>query len=178
MDKTEKKLNSQVVYDGKIMTVTKDEVLCPNNLKAVREIVHHHGGVGILFKVDDKFIFEKQYRYALGEEIIEMPAGKLEKGESPLYAAERELLEETGYRPLEMIFLGEMYPTCGYSSEIIHLYYCPKAVKEERHLDRDENIELIYLNLEEIDKLISENKIKDSKSITAIYLYKNKILKI
>ena len=176
MDKTEKTIKSEIVYDGKIMTVTKDQVLCPNNLEAMREIVHHKGGVGILFKIEDKFILEKQYRYALNEEIIEMPAGKLEKDELPLEAAKRELLEETGYRPLEMVFLGDMYPTCGYSSEVIHLYYCPKAVKEERHLDRDENIELIYLTLPEIEKMISDNTIKDSKTIAAIYLFKNKVL--
>ena len=176
MDKVEKKLSSNVVYDGKIFTVTKDDVLCPNGEKAIREILHHRGGVGILFKVDDKFIFEKQYRYALQEEIIEMPAGKLEKGEVPLEAAKRELLEETGYRPIEMIHLGDSYPTPGYSSEVIHLYYCPKAVKEVRHLDSDENIDLIYLTLEEIEKLIAENTIKDSKTVAAIYLYKSKIL--
>ena len=176
MDKEEKKLSSKVVYDGKVIKVSKDDVLCPNGLESMREIVHHRGGVGILFKVEDKFIFEKQFRYALGEEIIEMPAGKLEEGEIPLEAAKRELLEETGYRPLEMIHLGDSYPTPGYSSEIIHLYYCPKAVKEERHLDRDENIDLIYLTLDEIEKLIAENAIKDSKTIAAIYLYKSKRL--
>ena len=177
MDKKEKTLNSETVYDGKIMRVTKDEVLCSNGMKAMREIVHHRGGVGILFQVDGKFIFERQYRYALNEEIIEMPAGKLEKGEEPLEAAKRELLEETGYRPLEMIHLGDSYPTGGYSSEVIHLYYCPKAIKEERHLDNDECIDLIYLSLEEIEKMIAENTIKDSKSVAAIYLYKSKILK-
>ena len=176
MDKKEKTISSTLVYDGKIIHVNKDEVLCTNGLTSLREIVHHRGGVGILFKIEDKFILEKQYRYALNEEIIEMPAGKLEKDELPLEAAKRELLEETGYRPLEMVFLGDMYPTCGYSSEVIHLYYCPKAVKEERHLDRDENIELIYLTLPEIEKMISDNTIKDSKTIAAIYLFKNKVL--
>ena len=176
MDKEEKKLSGQVVYDGKIFIVTKDDVSCPNGQKAIREIVHHRGGVAILFKVDDKFIFERQYRYALQEEIIEMPAGKLEKGETPLEAAKRELLEETGYRPLEMVHLGDSYPTGGYSSEVIHLYYCPKAVKEVRHLDSDENIELIYLSLEEIEKMIADNTIKDSKTVAAIFLYKQKVL--
>ena len=174
MSKVEKKLSSELVYDGRVIKVSKDEVMCPNGQESLREIVHHRGGVGILFKVDDKFIFEKQYRYALGEEIIEMPAGKLEEGEIPLEAAKRELLEETGYRPLEMVHLGDSYPTPGYSSEVIHLYYCPKAVKEERHLDKDEDIELIYLTLEEIEQMIADGKIKDSKTVAAIFLYKTK----
>ena len=148
----------------------------PNGNESMREIVHHRGGVGILFKLGDKFVFERQYRYAFNEEIIEIPAGKLEEGEIPLPAAERELLEETGYRPLEMIFLGDMYPTVGYSDEVIHLYYCEKAKKEERHLDNDECIDLFMLSMEEIDELIASNKIKDSKSIAAVYLYKAKIL--
>ena len=177
MEKIEKTLKVEKIYDGKVIKVTKEEVLCPNQEKSIREIVHHRGGVGILFQVNGKFIFEKQYRYAMNEEIIEMPAGKLEEGEIPLEAAKRELLEETGYRPLEMIHLGDNYPTPGYSTEVIHLYYCPKANKEERHLDSDECIDLIYLSLEEVEKLIQENKIKDSKSIAAIYLYKTKILK-
>ena len=174
MSKVEKKLSSELVYDGRVIKVSKDQVKCPNGEQSIREIVHHRGGVGILFKVDDKFIFEKQYRYALGEEIIEMPAGKLEEGEIPLEAAKRELLEETGYRPLEMVHLGDSYPTPGYSSEVIHLYYCPKAVKEERHLDKDEDIELIYLTLEEIEQMIADGKIKDSKTVAAIFLYKTK----
>ena len=177
MDKTEKTIKIEQIYNGRVINLTKDEVKCPNGENAIREIVHHRGGVAILYKADDKFIFEKQYRYALNEEIIEVPAGKLEEGEIPLEAAKRELLEETGYRPLEMIHLGDSYPTPGYSSEVIHLYYCPKAVKEERHLDKDENIDLIYLSLEEIEELIANNEIKDSKSVAAIHLYRSKIFK-
>ena len=178
MDKKETKLNSEQIYEGRVISLRRDEVLCPNGQKSIREVVSHLGGVGILIKVGDKFIIEKQFRYALGKEIYELPAGKLEKGEEPLEAAKRECLEETGYRPLEMIHLGDSYPTGGYSSEVIHLYYCPKAVKEARHLDSDENIELIYLSLEEIEKMIAENTIKDSKTVSAIYLYKSKILGI
>ena len=177
MSKEEKKLNSELIYDGKVVKLSKDEVLCPNGNQSVREIVHHRGGVAILVKIEDKFIFEKQYRYALNEEIYEIPAGKLEEGEIPLEAAKREMLEETGYRPLAIIHLGDMYPTCGYSSEVIHLYYSDKFQKEERHLDSDECIDLLYLSKEEIERLIEDNTIKDSKSIAAFYLYKSKLLK-
>ena len=177
MNKEEKLLSSEVIYNGKVIKVTKDEVLCPNKETSIREIVHHRGGVAILFKVDDKFVFEKQYRYALKEEIYEIPAGKLEEGEIPLEAAKREMLEETGFKPLEMVFLGDMYPTGGYSSEVIHLYYCPKYKQGERHLDTDECIDIIYLSLEEVEKLIKDNIIKDAKSVVAISLYKSLILK-
>ena len=176
MKNQEKKLSSEMIYEGKVIKVSKDEVLCPNGEKSIREIVYHRGGVAILIKVDDKFILEKQYRYAFNEDIYEIPAGKLEEGEIPLPAAERELLEETGYRPLEMVFLGDMYPTVGYSKEVIHLYYCEKHVKEERHLDSDESIDLLFLSLEEIEEMINNNTIKDSKTIAAVHLYKSKIL--
>ena len=177
MDKAEKKISSETIYQGRVINVTKDVVSCPNGNTSLREIVHHRGGVGILFKIDNKFVLERQFRYAFNEEIIEIPAGKLEEGETPLPAAEREMLEETGYRPLEMVFLGDMYPTVGYSNEVIHLYYCERAVKEERHLDNDECIDLFTLSLEEVEDLINTNKIKDSKTIAAFYLYKSKILK-
>ena len=176
MKNQEKKLSSEMTYEGKVISVSKDEVLCPNGEKSIREIVYHRGGVAILVKVDDKFILEKQYRYAFDDDIYEIPAGKLEEGEIPLPAAEREMLEETGFRPLEMVFLGDMYPTVGYSKEVIHLYYCEKHVKEERHLDSDESIDLLFLSLEEIEEMINNNTIKDSKTIAAVHLYKSKIL--
>ena len=176
MNKEEKKISSESIYEGRVIKVSKDVVSCPNGNTSIREIVHHRGGVAVLFKLNDKFVLEKQYRYAFNEEMIEIPAGKLEEGEIPLPAAERELLEETGYRPLEMVYLGDMYPTVGYSKEIIHLYYCEKAQKEERHLDSDECIDLFLLSLEEIEKMIADNTIKDSKTIAALYLYKTKIL--
>ena len=176
MDKTEKTIKSEQIYKGHVVSLKKDTVLCPNGEESLREIITHRGGVGILVKVDDKFVIEKQFRYALGKEIYELPAGKLEADEEPLEAAKRECLEETGYKPLEMIHLGDMSPTCGYSTEIIHFYYCPKSEKAERHLDSDEVIDLMYLTLEEIETMIKEDKIIDSKILAVITLYKNKIL--
>ena len=175
MNKKEKQLNSEKIYEGRILTLRKDEVLCPNGEKSIREVIDHHGGVAILIKIGDKFIVERQFRYAFGQEIYELPAGKLEKDEDPLEGAKRECLEETGYRPLEMIHLGDMYPTCGYSTEVDYIYYCPKSVKEERHLDSDEVIDLLYLSLEEIEELVRQNKINDAKLLCALSLYHAKI---
>ena len=176
MDKKEITIHSEQIYKGHVVSLKKDTVLCPNGEQSLREIITHRGGVGILVKVDDKFIIEKQFRYALGKEIYELPAGKLEADEEPLEAAKRECLEETGYQPLEMIHLGDMSPTCGYSTEIIHFYYCPKSVKQERHLDSDEVIDLMYLSLEEIEQMIKEDQIIDSKILAVLTLYKNKML--
>ena len=176
MDKKEITIHSEQIYKGHVVSLKKDTVLCPNGEQSLREIITHRGGVGILIKADDKFIIEKQFRYALGKEIYELPAGKLEADEEPLEAAKRECLEETGYKPLEMIHLGDMSPTCGYSTEIIHFYYCPKSVKQERHLDSDEVIDLMYLSLEEIEQMIKEDQIIDSKILAVLTLYKNKIL--
>ena len=177
MDKKEKTVKSEQIYDGKVIKVRRDTVICPNGLSSIREIVSHHGGVGILIKVDDKFIIERQYRYAFDEEMYELPAGKLEDNENdPLEAAKREMLEETGYRPLEIIHLGDMYPTCGYSNEIIHLYYSDKHIKEERHLDSDEFIDLMFVSLDELEQMIKDGLIKDSKILSAFSLYKTKIL--
>ena len=176
MDKKEITIHSEQIYKGHVVSLKKDTVLCPNGEQSLREIITHRGGVAILIKVDDKFIIEKQFRYALGKEIYELPAGKLEEGEEPLEAAKRECLEETGYQPLEMIHLGDMSPTCGYSTEIIHFYYCPKSVKQERHLDSDEVIDLMYLSLEEIEQMIKNDQIIDSKILAVLSLYKSKIL--
>ncbi len=176
MDKKEITIHSEQIYKGRVVSLKKDTVLCPNGEQSLREIITHRGGVAILIKVDDKFIIEKQFRYALGKEIYELPAGKLEADEEPLEAAKRECLEETGYKPLEMIHLGDMSPTCGYSTEIIHFYYCPKSIKEERHLDSDEVIDLMYLSLEEIEQMIKEDQIIDSKILAVLSLYKSKIL--
>ena len=176
MDKKEITIHSEQIYKGHVVSLKKDTVLCPNGEQSLREIITHRGGVAILVKVDDKFIIEKQFRYALGKEIYELPAGKLEADEEPLEAAKRECLEETGYKPLEMIHLGDMSPTCGYSTEIIHFYYCPKSIKAERHLDSDEVIDLMYLSLEEIEQMIKEDQIIDSKILAVLTLYKNKML--
>lgn len=172
MNKKEITLKSKKIYQGKVIDVLQDEALTPNGDTSIREVVKHRGGVGIILELSEGFILETQYRYALEKEIIEIPAGKLEENEDPIESAKRELLEETGYRPLNMIFLGDIYPTAGYSSEVIHLYYCNEAVLESRHLDKDEVIDLMIVPLKEIDSLILENKIKDAKTIAAFALYK------
>lgn len=175
----EKKRNSTLIYDGKIIKVTKDIVYLDNGLCTTREIVHHRGGVSILAKdPEGKFLFVKQYRYALQKDFLELPAGKLEKeDETKESAAKRELEEETGYKANSLTFLGTIYPTPGYSTEPLYLFYTDQLQKSQTHFDEDERIELIKLTLEEYQKAILNGTIQDAKTIAALEYYQlmNKI---
>lgn len=164
----EKKVESQVIYNGKIITVYKDKVECPNKKIATREIVRHHGGVGILAVVDDCILLVKQFRYAYNKDTLEIPAGK------------RELEEETGYSCKDMKLINEIYPTTGYCDEIIHLYQAIDPFKVENPLegDEDEFIDLIYMPIDEAYKKVINNEIHDSKTIIAIMkAYTDKYIK-
>ena len=127
----EKQISSQTVFQGKIITVYHDEVECQNGLMAKREIVRHHGGVGILAIIDNHIILVKQYRYAYGEETIEIPAGKLEANEASDLAGQRELEEETGYSCQRLVPVTNIYPTPGYCDEVIHLYQAEELYQKE-----------------------------------------------
>ena len=171
MKKEEKTIKSNVVYDGIIMRVNCDDVEAANGLKVKREIVHHRGGVCVLAVVDGKIPLVKQFRYAYGEEMLELPAGKLEKGEDSYLAGLRELEEEVGLKAESLTDFGEMYPSCGYTNEKIHLYLANNISKVERHLDADECIDVYYFSLDEILLKIKSNEIKDAKTICLVLKY-------
>ena len=174
MKKEEKTLKSNIVYDGKIMVVHNDDVLS-NGLKVTREIVHHNGGVCVLAFWDNKVVMVKQFRYAYKEEMLELPAGKLEKGEDSYRAGIRELEEEVGLKAESLTSLGVMYPSCGYTNEKIYLYIANNVSKVERHLDADENIDIHYFSLEEVVEMIEDGTIKDAKTICLVLKYVNSI---
>lgn len=166
----EKKMDSQTIFQGKIITVYKDKVKCPNEKIATREIVRHHGGVGILATVDDKIILVKQFRYAYNQDTIEIPAGKLEYNEDSNLAGARELEEETGYSAKKLVPITQIYPTPGYCDEIIHLYEAKDVYKVENPLagDEDEFINVLFVPIDEAYQMVIDQKIKDSKTIIAI----------
>lgn len=166
----EKKMDSQTIFQGKIITVYKDKVKCPNEKIATREIVRHHGGVGILATVDDKIILVKQFRYAYNQDTIEIPAGKLEYNEDSNLAGARELEEETGYSTKKLVPITQIYPTPGYCDEIIHLYEAKDVYKVENPLagDEDEFINVLFVPIDEAYQMVIDQKIKDSKTIIAI----------
>ena len=174
MNNEEKTLESEVVFDGKVIHVRKDTVLCPNGKESFREIVDHHGGVGVLAFLEGKIALVKQFRYAYKEVLYEMPAGKLEKGEDPAEGGRRELEEEVGYVADKYEYLGKMYPSCGYTNEIIYLFKAENLRKTHTHLDEDEFLSVEWFSLDEIKKMVVSGQIVDAKTICALYLLDNK----
>ena len=172
----EKKLKSNLIYDGKIIKLYNDDVVCDGDKKSTREYVVHPGGACILPIINDEIIFIKQYRYAYQKDILELPAGKLEKGEDPKDAAKRELEEETGYIAGELIPLGSVYPSVGYTDEVIHLFLGRNLTRGKQHFDYDENIDVVRIKIDDALDMISRDEIKDAKTVIAILKYKEFVL--
>jgi ADP-ribose pyrophosphatase len=168
----EKTLNTKLIYKGKVINLRIDEVLLPNGKKTTREIVEHNGAVAILPLIDENnFLFVRQYRKPLEKILLEIPAGKLEKGENIEECAKRELAEETGYKSDDFKKLASVYLAPGYSSEIIHIFTAKNLKKAKYKPDEDEFLENIVVKKDEALKKISTGEIKDSKTIIAISLY-------
>lgn len=171
MNKEEVTLKENVIYDGKIIKVNCDEVRCPNGRTSKREVVHHRGGVCVLCEVDNKIALITQYRYAYRKELLELPAGKLEVGENPYDAGMREIEEEIGYKAESLIDMGQMYPTCGYSDEIIYLYVAKNPRKTHTNYDEDEFIDIKWYEKEELKSMVLNNEIKDGKTVILLAKY-------
>lgn len=165
----EKTIKENTIFEGRIFTVRKDEVQLPDGHTSTREVAYHNGGVCVApLTEDNELIMVKQFRYPYKEILIELPAGKLEKDENPYDAGMRELEEETGYVTKEMKSLGEFYPTPGYCSEIIHLYYADNLIKKEQKLDEGEFLEVEKIKLKDALKMVLNGEIKDGKTQTII----------
>ena len=172
MDLIEKTLTSDVVYDGKIITVFKDEVELSTGKTSFREVVEHSGGVVIfaLCKKDgvEKVLMVKQFRYPLKHAFLELPAGKLEKGEDPFEAAKRELKEETGYIAEKWQDLGYVFTSPGYSDEKLYLYKAEDLEFVGECPDEGEILIEYEYTIDEIKKMIKNNEITDAKTICAV----------
>ncbi|MBR1592804.1 MAG: NUDIX hydrolase [Ruminococcus sp.] len=165
----EKTLKSDVMYEGVIFTITHDTVELENGNTAIRDVLVHHGGVCVIPVTDNNEIFlVRQFRYPFGTVTTEVPAGKLEKGESHAECGRRELLEETGCTCTEYIYLGEMYPTPAYNSEITHIYLARGLSFEKQSLDPDEFLDVEKIPLSDAVQLVMDGKIKDGKTQVAI----------
>ena len=169
MDLTEKKLESELLYGGKIVKLYRDSVELPNGKTAFREIVRHPGGV-IILPVDGEgnVYMVRQFRYAYDRAILEIPAGKLEYGEEPLAAAKRELEEEIGAVAADWRHLGDIWPTPGFCDEVQHLYLARELTFGETHPDEDEFLEQVRMPFAEAVAMAADGRMQDSKSVVAL----------
>lgn len=156
------------VYDGHVLNLRVDSVLFPSGSVKPREVIEHRPAVGII-AVDSEgcIILVSQYRHAVDEEILEIPAGIVEPGENNLDAAVRELQEEIGYRPASIRKLMSVYSSPGFTNEIITLFYATELTKSKLPEDDDEFINVVKVPLKEAEKMMLDGRIKDGKTVTA-----------
>ena len=171
MDFAEKTVRKNYVYRGKIVNVRCDDATLPDGRPCRREIVEHPGGAAVLCVREGKVALVRQFRYAYGESLYEIPAGKLEAGEDPLLAAQRELGEETGLCARELVLRFVLYPTPGYTNEKIYIYEALGAEKGEQHLDDGEFLNLEYVPVETALCWVEDGTIRDAKTIVALQRY-------
>lgn len=172
MQLKEKTVQKNYVYRGKIINVRRDDAERPDGRPCVREVVEHPGGACVLCVKEGKVLLVKQFRYAYGEEIYEIPAGKLNVGEDPCITAVRELEEETGLISEEIEKLYTIYPTPGYSDERIYIYYVKKFQEGKQALDDGEFLNAEWVSLESAYSMIASGEIKDGKTIVALLHYR------
>jgi len=175
----EKQIETEIVYSGLIVNVKMDIAELQNGKKVKREIVEHPGGVCIVAVTgESKVLLVRQFRYTIKDELLEIPAGKLEKGEDPFECAVRELSEETGYKANEWIDLGVIYPSAGVYSETLYQYLALDLQPGEMQLDENELLSVEEIDIDELIELIMANKIRDAKTIIGVLKAKNYIEKM
>ncbi|MCO6542793.1 MAG: NUDIX hydrolase [Lactobacillus sp.] len=176
MELSEKLLTKKRLFTGKVINLDLEEVCLPNGQHAQREIVHHHGAVGIMALIDNQLLLVKQWREPMQRLTLEIPAGKIEPGQQNLEAeALRELNEETGYQCDSLKKLGGFYSSPGFTDEYLTLFYAPQLEKatHKRPLDDDEFLNLQFLTWEKAQEQIAAGLICDAKTLMAILIWQN-----
>ena len=176
MDLTEKTVDSREVFKGRIIRVRLDTVCLPNGKESTREVVEHPGGVGILaIDREDRVLLVRQYRYAFGRVLTEIPAGKREPGEPPFVTAQRELQEEVGAVAGKWTELGSLIASPGCYGETLYLYMAEDLRFGETHPDEDEFLEPLRLPFDEAVRQCMDGTLTDAKTVAAVL--KGKILR-
>ena len=169
MDFFEKPVETTKVYEGLIVDVRRDIAELQNGSLVQREVVEHPGGVGIVpITSDNKVLMVRQYRYPMEEELLEIPAGKLGKGEDPFECAVRELSEETGCTAGRFVDLGAMYPSPGFCRETLYVYLALDLKHGQMHLDENELLSVEAIGIDDLIEMIMRNELPDAKSIIGI----------
>jgi len=170
-DFTEHTLEQTTVYKGRLLQVQEDVVRLPDGATSRREYIVHPGAAVMLAMPDpNSVLLERQYRYPLRAHVYELPAGKIDAGETPLETAKRELLEETGYRASQWRHLMTTYPVVGYSNERIELYLARELEYVGHALDEGEFLEVFTLPLREALEWIRNGKICEAKTVMGLLL--------
>ena len=159
------------IFDGRVFRVEKLRVTLPDGRKSFREIVRHNGGAAVVAVDEDGYVYlVRQFRMAAGKIMLEIPAGKLEKGEDPAACAARELTEETGLTAEKIVPLTSMYATPGYCSEKLHLYLATDLIQGDPHRDPGEFLNIRRYPMREVLDMIARGEIEDAKTIAGILL--------
>lgn len=163
-------IESTSLTQARFLRLKHDRVRLPSGAESVREYVVHPGASLVIPQLEDgRLVLERQFRYPLGQVFIELPAGKIDAGETPLAAARRELQEETGYRASEWLYLTAQHPCIGYSDEIIHVYLARGLQAGQHHPDPDEKLQIFTASLEQCLLMVQRGVITDGKTIIALF---------
>ena len=161
-------VSSEILYQGRLRAV-RDTVEYPGGRQHLHETIEHPGAVVILpLTASGKIVFVRQYRHSLRQSVLELPAGTLEVGESPAFCAERELMEEIGMAPGELMSLGTLFPAPGFCTEVQHLFFARNLRPQKATPDEDEVITTVELSQDEIDRSILDGALRDAKSMAAV----------
>ena len=162
-------ISQRIVYDGRVVKLRLDKVVEPSGQETIREIVVHPGAVCIVARpTPDQVLLIRQYRHAAQKVLLEIPAGGLNKGETPEKAAIRELEEETGYRAGAIVERARFWTTPGFTTEFMYLYEASNLVKTKTNPDEDEVIEVDVVHRDEALRMIDDGRIQDAKSILGL----------
>ena len=169
MNLREETVKRDIRYRGRILNLRVDDIRLPDGAPATREVVEHNGGVCVAALTDDReLLFVRQYRYPYEEILLELPAGKRDGEEDPLACGKRELKEETGATAAEYRFLGKVYPSPGYTNEVIRLYLATGLSFGDMALDTDEFLEVERLPLDRAVEMVLAGQIADAKTQIAV----------
>ncbi|MBI3118946.1 MAG: NUDIX hydrolase [Candidatus Hydrogenedentes bacterium] len=160
--------DSRIVYDGTVVRLRVGNVRLDNGALAHREVVEHPGGVCVVPFTGHSVLLVRQYRVAVSEYVLEVPAGKLEGHEDPLYRGACELEEETGYRAGRMEYIGCYYMAIGFCSERVHIYLAFELTHHGQQLEEEERIELVEVSLEEVRRSLKEHRFTDGKTVIGL----------
>lgn len=164
----EKTVDSKLIFEGKIVKLKVDDIRLPDGSMGFREVIEHSGAAAILAITEEKkIIMVRQFRYPIKQELIEIPAGKVEPGEDPLDCAKRELEEETGYVAEDFKLLAKYYTSVGFSNELLYLYLATGLTKSSSRPDQDEFLEVVEYDMARVREILEQEPILDSKTLIA-----------